>query len=176
LHINLYRRRYGQSFQVHNLRRTLEFRRMARVSWIPISATCTTALIPPNTTCTNALLLLISSLQTNFSAILVLSVVAVLSCNAYVQGSKTASLLSAHEGLSIRGGQTKMALTSEIPELRAPKSMYANVVEVGAMKASQSPIQTFILGILSGCHIAFGKRITVKLDLLTFFSTKRLTE
>lgn len=108
--------------------------------------------------------LLFSSLQKNFSAILVLSVVAVLSCNAYVQGAKTASLLSGHEGLSIRGGQTKMAFTSDIPELRPPKSMYANVAELGAMKASQSPIQTFILGILSGCHIAFGKRTIIKLD------------
>ena len=57
-----------------------------------------------------------------------------------------------------------MAFTSDIPELRPPKSMYANVAELGAMKASQSPIQTFILGILSGCHIAFGKRTIIKLD------------
>ena len=49
-----------------------------------------------------------------------------------------------------------MAVSTEIPELRAPKSMYANAAEVGAMKASQSPLKTFILGILSGCHIAFG--------------------
>ena len=111
--------------------------------------------------------LLFSSLQKNFSAILVLSVVAVLSCNAYVQGAKTASLLSGHEGLSIRGGQTKMAFTSDIPELRPPKSMYANVAELGATKASQSPIQTFILGILSGCHIAFGKRTIIKSDAPT---------
>lgn len=50
-----------------------------------------------------------------------------------------------------------MSLSAEIPELRAPKSMYSNAADLGAMKAMQTPLKTFILGILSGCHIAFGE-------------------
>ena len=45
---------------------------------------------------------------------------------------------------------------NDVPELRPPKSMYSNVVELSATKASLSPLKTFLLGILSGCHIAFG--------------------
>lgn len=95
--------------------------------------------------------------QKNFGAIIVLAVIAVVSCNGFVQNAKSSSFGLDHRGLSVRGGQTKVALSADIPELRPPKSMYANVVELGAMKASQSPLKTFILGILSGCHIAFGE-------------------
>lgn len=94
--------------------------------------------------------------QRNFSAVTVLAVLAVVSCRGYVQPSKSSIGLD-HRGLNVRGGQTKLAAASDIPELRAPKSMYANVVELGALKAGLSPVKTFILGILSGCHIAFGK-------------------
>ena len=86
-----------------------------------------------------------------------LAVIAVGSCHGYVQTGKSASFGSESKVLNVRGGQAVMAVSTEIPELRAPKSMYANAAEVGAMKAAQSPLKTFILGILSGCHIAFGK-------------------
>lgn len=95
--------------------------------------------------------------QKNFGAIIALAVIAVVSCNGFVQTSKSSNFVVDHKGLSVRGGQTKLSLPADIPELRPPKSMYANVVELGAMKASLSPLKTFILGILSGCHIAFGK-------------------
>jgi hypothetical protein len=97
------------------------------------------------------------NLQKNFGAIIVLAVIAVVSCNGFVQTAKTSNFGLDHKGLNVRGGQTKLAVSADIPELRPPKSMYANVVELGAMKASMSPLKTFILGILSGCHIAFGK-------------------
>ena len=97
------------------------------------------------------------NLQKNFGAIIVLAVIAVVSCNGFVQTAKTSNFGLDLKGLNVRGGQTKLALSADIPELRPPKSMYANVVELGAMKASMSPLKTFILGILSGCHIAFGK-------------------
>ena len=42
------------------------------------------------------------------------------------------------------------------PELRPPKSMYSNVVDISVGKAALSPLKTFLLGVLSGCHIAFG--------------------
>ena len=86
-----------------------------------------------------------------------LAVIAVGSCHGYVQSGKSTSFGSESKVLNVRGGQAQMAVSAEIPELRAPKGMYANAVDVGAMKASQSPLKTFILGILSGCHIAFGK-------------------
>jgi formate/nitrite transporter FocA (FNT family) len=47
-------------------------------------------------------------------------------------------------------------MAADTPELRPPKSMYENAVAAGATKASSPPLKTFILGILSGCHIAFG--------------------
>jgi hypothetical protein len=99
--------------------------------------------------------------QNNLGAFIVLAVVAVVSCHGYVQTTKTSNFGVEHKVLNVRGGQSKISQSSvvaDIPELRPPKSMYANAVEVGAMKASQSSLKTFILGIISGCHIAFGKR------------------
>ena len=43
-----------------------------------------------------------------------------------------------------------------IPELRAPKDLFNNVVNIGATKAKLSPLKIFLLGIKSGCHISFG--------------------
>jgi formate/nitrite transporter FocA (FNT family) len=34
--------------------------------------------------------------------------------------------------------------------------MYSNVVEISVAKAALSPLKTFLLGILSGCHVSFG--------------------
>ena len=45
-----------------------------------------------------------------------------------------------------------------VPELRAPKDLFANVVNIGATKAKLAPLKTFLLGIKSGCHISFGER------------------
>ena len=44
-----------------------------------------------------------------------------------------------------------------IPELRAPKDLFNNVVNIGATKAKLGSLKTFLLGIKSGCHISFGK-------------------
>jgi hypothetical protein len=54
-------------------------------------------------------------------------------------------------------GNYQMSLMSEFQELRSPKAMYTNAVEVGANKSLMSPLKTFFLGILSGCHISFGE-------------------
>jgi hypothetical protein len=43
-----------------------------------------------------------------------------------------------------------------IPELRAPKDLFQNIINIGATKAKLSPFKTLILGIKSGCHISFG--------------------
>lgn len=81
--------------------------------------------------------------------IVILSAVAIIACNGFVH-----SFGMEHKGLKLRGGMSMVA--GDIPELRAPKSMYENAVAAGATKASNPPLKTFILGILSGCHIAFG--------------------
>lgn len=81
--------------------------------------------------------------------LIVFTVVAVVACNGL---SHTFGM--EHKGLKVRGGMSMVA--DGIPELRPPKSMYENAVAAGATKASNAPLKTFILGILSGCHIAFG--------------------
>ena len=61
----------------------------------------------------------------------------------------------------IRGGSliiASQAADSTIPELRPPKSMYSNAADIGSMKASLPALKILLLGILSGAHIAFGKK------------------
>lgn len=50
------------------------------------------------------------------------------------------------------------ALTAPAPsvELKAPAAMYAGIADLGAAKAANSWQKTFLSGVLSGCHIAFG--------------------
>ena len=95
--------------------------------------------------------------QNNFGPIVVIAVLAIATCHGFIQNTKSTNFLLEHRGLSVRGGQASMSLSAEVPELRAPKSMYSNAADIGATKAMQSPLKIFILGILSGCHIAFGK-------------------
>ena len=45
---------------------------------------------------------------------------------------------------------------SDVPELRPPSAIYTNAVDVSVAKAALSPLRTFVLGVLSGAHIAFG--------------------
>ena len=52
---------------------------------------------------------------------------------------------------------TAAAVAAPIPELRAPKDLFANVVNIGAAKAKLAPLKTLMLGVKSGCHISFGK-------------------
>ena len=53
---------------------------------------------------------------------------------------------------------TAVASYPPIPELRAPKDLFNNVVNIGATKAKLGSLKTFLLGIKSGCHISFGER------------------
>lgn len=47
------------------------------------------------------------------------------------------------------------------PELKAPPSLYAGAVAAGVAKASKSAADIFKLGIVSGCHIAFGAYLAI---------------
>lgn len=53
------------------------------------------------------------------------------------------------------------ALLARGGEVKPAPALYQNAVEIGAKKAAGSPIDTLILGIISGCHIAFGGLLAV---------------
>jgi hypothetical protein len=60
--------------------------------------------------------------------------------------------------LLLSGGNVQsFPADQSIPELRPPKNMYSNAADMGAIKASLSPLKILLLGILSGAHIAFGR-------------------
>lgn len=60
--------------------------------------------------------------------------------------------------IKFRGGLSSPLSMSSAPvaELRTPPNMFSNAVDIGIAKANLGLIKIFILGILSGCHIAFG--------------------
>jgi hypothetical protein len=89
----------------------------------------------------------------------VVVVLAVVSCNGFVQAKAVGSHGLMQNVNKVRGSETKMVATDFTPELKPPPSMYANAVNAGAAKASLSPLKIFVGGILSGCHIAFGKSL-----------------
>jgi hypothetical protein len=85
-------------------------------------------------------------LQRNMKFLVILSVAAIIACDGFSHP---------HKVLKVRGGGMSM-VADGIPELKPPKSLYDGAVAAGAMKAASPPLKIFILGILSGCHIAFG--------------------
>lgn len=50
---------------------------------------------------------------------------------------------------------------SSAPSVKAPPDMYHNAVNVGQKKAASTAPKTFLMGIISGCHIAFGALLAV---------------
>lgn len=98
-------------------------------------------------------------MQLNSKLCASLCIVAIISlrCEAYALQQHIAI------GLKNRAGHkchmsTPGSLVALVPELRAPKDLFANVVNIGATKAKLPPLKTFLLGIKSGCHISFGER------------------
>ena len=81
---------------------------------------------------------------------------------ATITSSKVLSKSKAYSSMSskgfIRGGQmvSTDASLSNVVELKTPIHMFANAVAVGTTKANMSPLKIFVLGIMSGCHIALG--------------------
>eukprot|EP00904_Undaria_pinnatifida_P004882 jgi/Undpi1/1523/HiC_scaffold_11.g04913.m1 len=53
------------------------------------------------------------------------------------------------------------ALLARGGDILPPPALYANAVEIGAKKGAGAPVDTFLLGIISGCHIAFGGLLAV---------------
>lgn len=48
-----------------------------------------------------------------------------------------------------------------VPELKPPAAMFAGAAAIGGVKAAMTPLKTFILGVLSGCHIGFGAYLAI---------------
>jgi len=58
-----------------------------------------------------------------------------------------------------RGGRAPLLRAADVippPPLRAPPAIVDGAIAAGAAKASMPPAKIFLLGIVSGCHIAFG--------------------
>lgn len=47
------------------------------------------------------------------------------------------------------------------PSVKPPPQMYQNAVDIGEKKASAAAKKTFLMGIISGCHIGFGALLAV---------------
>lgn len=45
--------------------------------------------------------------------------------------------------------------------VKAPPDMYQNAVNIGEKKAAMPASKTFLMGIISGCHIAFGALLAI---------------
>lgn len=77
-------------------------------------------------------------------------------CRSLVLGSQrpssgpAAGLKPVDAALLARGGDVKPA-----------PALYQNAVDIGAKKAAGTPRDTLLLGIISGCHIAFGGLLAV---------------
>lgn len=53
------------------------------------------------------------------------------------------------------------ALLARGGDVKPPPALYQNAVDIGAKKAAGTPRDTLLLGIISGCHIAFGGLLAV---------------
>lgn len=47
------------------------------------------------------------------------------------------------------------------PSVKPPPQMYQNAVDIGEKKAAAPATKTFLMGIISGCHIGFGALLAV---------------
>ena len=90
------------------------------------------------------------------ASICITVIISSLQCNAFVLQQRITLGVRARAGhhchMSI-----PLALAAPVPELRGPKDLFANVVNIGATKAKLAPLKTLLLGIKSGCHISFGE-------------------
>jgi hypothetical protein len=92
-----------------------------------------------------------------------------LQCRGFAVNSRvrTPTVASVHK-CQMSTVMPQVAPTPAVPELRAPKDLFNNVVNIGATKAKLGPMKTFLLGIKSGCHISFGKILCFSCDSVSF--------
>ncbi|KAJ1616245.1 formate/nitrite transporter family member [Pavlovales sp. CCMP2436] len=63
-----------------------------------------------------------------------------------------------------RGGSTLAIRASDLvvpPQLKPPAAIYEGVIAAGAAKAAMPASKIFTLGVISGCHIAFGSCLAI---------------
>lgn len=63
--------------------------------------------------------------------------------------------------MSAAGAVTSLPAPAAAPSVKAPPDMYENAVNVGGKKAAMPGSKIFLLGIISGCHIAFGGLLAI---------------
>ena len=99
-------------------------------------------------------------ISSNVSVSICILVLISLQCNAFALHNRVAYQATSSRVRNFHMS-TPALIAAPIPELRAPKDLFANVVNIGATKAKLTPLKTLLLGIKSGCHISFGKGIQV---------------
>ena len=63
--------------------------------------------------------------------------------------------------MSAAGAVATLPAPAAAPSVKAPPDMYQNAVNVGEKKGGQPAQKTFLMGIISGCHIAFGALLAI---------------
>jgi len=98
-------------------------------------------------------LFLIALLTGTSSAFAVVQPGSVIATSGLSKSSTTAANILRMSGGAAAGADT--------PELKSPPALYQGAVAAGVAKASKSWIDIFKLGIVSGCHIAFGAYLAI---------------
>lgn len=63
--------------------------------------------------------------------------------------------------MSAAGAVASVPAPAAAPSVKPPADMYQNAVNVGEKKAAMPAAKTFLMGIISGCHIAFGALLAI---------------
>mmetsp|Transcript_15234 Transcript_15234/g.22495 ORF Transcript_15234/g.22495 Transcript_15234/m.22495 type:complete len:311 (-) Transcript_15234:163-1095(-) len=80
--------------------------------------------------------------------------------NAFAFDGTTTAFSARKTAMNIRSGALHVG-TDAPPPLKAPPALYEGAVAAGAAKASAPFDKIFKLGVVSGCHIAFGAYLAV---------------
>jgi len=59
------------------------------------------------------------------------------------------------------GAVSAAPAAASAPSVKPPPLMYQNAVDIGQKKAAAPVFKTFLMGIISGCHIGFGALLAV---------------
>lgn len=61
------------------------------------------------------------------------------------------------------GAVAPVPAVASAPSVKPPPAMYQNAVSIGEKKAAAPRTKTFLMGIISGCHIGFGALLAVSI-------------
>lgn len=62
-----------------------------------------------------------------------------------------------------QGSRSSGTIMSAVVPLKAPPDMYQNAVDIGEKKAAASGAKILTMGVISGCHIAFGALLALSI-------------